>query len=59
MNPFVTHELTVVRALRKPLRQAEAEYLDMLVRLGVPTWVDAEQTDFQTTEFDYYRPTGE
>ena len=49
MNPFLTHELPVVSELRKPLRQAEAEYLDMLVRLGVPTWVDAEQTDFQPT----------
>ena len=54
MNPFLTHELQLVRELRAPGRQAQAEFLDLLVRLGLSTWVDATRTEFEPTSFDIH-----
>ena len=54
MNPFVSTPLPVVTELRKPVTLAQAEYLDLLVRLGVPTWVDATHTEFEPTSFDVH-----
>jgi len=57
MNPFLEpYELPIVVELRRPQRMAQAEFLDLLVRVGVPTWVDAEHTKFEPTSFDCYRP---
>ena len=59
MNPFLDPPPDpVVVELRKPAVMAQAEFLDLLVRLGVPTWVDADRTDFQDTQTGF-RPTTE
>ena len=55
MNPFLDPPPDpVVVELRKPAVMAQAEFLDLLVRLGTSTWVDAEHSEFAPTSFDVH-----